>query len=447
MRLVNRKPGLLAVAALLGVLAGCATPTAAPSPGGQGGAGSTPVVPCATGDVETCYSGPEGTAGVGICKTGTRACSAGVWMPCDGEQTPGTETCNREDDDCDGVADGVSLDLGDTCETGLLGVCAKGAPSCKDGALRCTPLQKPSVEVCDTLDNDCDGYSDDGAIGNDEMCDTGELGRCASGVTVCTSVGAMICSSFFSPSPETCDGVDEDCDGVVDNDVSGLGQACNTGLKGACGPGKTACVKGLVKCVSPKPAAETCDGVDQNCDGIQDDDVCATVYLQAVADATNSFWKPDKNDGSVEEMILLPKITDVFLRFDLTSVPGNVKILSARLEATVYIGDWYSSDHWVYTHLVPDDTWGEHQITWSNKPQSEENALGAWFVKEKWLEYEPFVNADPLLIAPVEEALDSDKLISFRLRSGGADVDVFSREWAADVAQRPRLVVQYADKP
>lgn len=64
-----------------------------------------------------CYTGPEGTVGVGICIPGEAMCQAGVWghenentglfTPnyCKGEITPQTEICNGQDDDCDGVVD------------------------------------------------------------------------------------------------------------------------------------------------------------------------------------------------------------------------------------------------------------------------------------------------------------------------------------------------------
>jgi hypothetical protein len=63
-----------------------------------------------------CYTGPEGTIGVGICIPGELTCDAGVWgnysdtanfTPgyCKGEVTPQPEICNGEDDDCDGEVD------------------------------------------------------------------------------------------------------------------------------------------------------------------------------------------------------------------------------------------------------------------------------------------------------------------------------------------------------
>jgi len=62
----------------------------------------------------SCYTGPAGTQGRGVCRAGTQACSAGRWGACGGQVLPRAESCNRADDDCDGrVDDGVcAMDAG-----------------------------------------------------------------------------------------------------------------------------------------------------------------------------------------------------------------------------------------------------------------------------------------------------------------------------------------------
>jgi len=54
---------------------------------------------------QACYSGPAGTNGVGECHAGSQVCVAGAWGACQGEVTPAVEVCNGLDDDCDGIAD------------------------------------------------------------------------------------------------------------------------------------------------------------------------------------------------------------------------------------------------------------------------------------------------------------------------------------------------------
>lgn len=105
-----------------------------------------------------CYSGASGTEGVGTCLAGTETCTAGVWGPCVGEVVPSGEACNLEDDDCDGPVD---EDLGDiTCG---IGACVATAAACTGGNPGvCTPLTPPSLnDPCDGIDNDCDGAVDE----------------------------------------------------------------------------------------------------------------------------------------------------------------------------------------------------------------------------------------------------------------------------------------------
>jgi len=63
------------------------------------------------GDVDeslsrACYSGSPGTEGVGVCHGGTQTCTDGEWAPCSGEVIPQGEVCNLLDDDCDGAVNG-----------------------------------------------------------------------------------------------------------------------------------------------------------------------------------------------------------------------------------------------------------------------------------------------------------------------------------------------------
>ncbi len=61
---------------------------------------------CVTGSVKTCYSGPQGTQGQGICREGIQVCQQGVWGACLLQVLPSTELCNNGiDDDCNGKID------------------------------------------------------------------------------------------------------------------------------------------------------------------------------------------------------------------------------------------------------------------------------------------------------------------------------------------------------
>ncbi len=55
---------------------------------------------------QDCYTGPDGTKGVGLCAAGAQACTDGAWAECSGEVTPSVEVCgNSKDEDCDGASD------------------------------------------------------------------------------------------------------------------------------------------------------------------------------------------------------------------------------------------------------------------------------------------------------------------------------------------------------
>lgn len=72
---------------------------------------------------------------------------------------------------------------------------------------------------------------------------------------------------------ETCDGLDNDCDGDVDEEVGGSGIQCDTALPGICELGSTRCIAGEFVCSPQFPAeAEVCDGLDNDCDGDVDEE-------------------------------------------------------------------------------------------------------------------------------------------------------------------------------
>jgi hypothetical protein len=74
---------------------------------------------CAAGATRSCYGGPPGSAGVGICHAGTESCVAGKWSgTCVGQQLPLAETCNGLDDNCNNVPDDVS-GVGTDCSGGV----------------------------------------------------------------------------------------------------------------------------------------------------------------------------------------------------------------------------------------------------------------------------------------------------------------------------------------
>lgn len=136
------------------------------------------------------------------------------------------EVCDGIDNNCSGAVDEGNPGGGTSCSTGQLGVCSAGTTQCVGGAIICVPNQSATAEVCDGLDNNCNGTVDDGNPGGGFACNTGQPGVCATGTTQCVS-GALICVPNQSPSTEVCDGLDNNCNGTVDD---GAASSCNDGL-------------------------------------------------------------------------------------------------------------------------------------------------------------------------------------------------------------------------
>ena len=165
---------------------------------------------------------------------------------------PGAEElCNGVDDDCNGDTD---EDLG-VVFCGM-GECLIILPACQGGEWKdCVP--HPSVdEVCDGLDNDCDGATDE------ELPDiTCGLGPCQNTVSGCVDHKVPPCTPLELGVPEICDGLDNDCDGVVDEDLPAL--TCGSG---PCQNTVEACVGGVTQaCIPFAPPPGTCNAPPAPC--------------------------------------------------------------------------------------------------------------------------------------------------------------------------------------
>jgi hypothetical protein len=258
------------------------------------------------------------------CPAGT-SCTGGACVADPGTCTPVAEVCNGFDDDCDGLVDevgctcpegqtlcgavcvdaqfdevncggcGMLCALGETCLGGVCtgGVacasaadCDDGDPAtsdvCLDGTCAHEPACVPSIEICNGVDDDCDGLVDDGVhcdppCVSDADCDDGRFcttESCVSGACVvlpdipcddgdpatfdvCDEATDTCTHGSCVPVPEVCNGLDDDCDGVVDE------EGCT------CAPGETLCGAVCVDtgfdesncgaCGVACPAGQTCE--------------------------------------------------------------------------------------------------------------------------------------------------------------------------------------------
>ncbi len=223
-------------------------------------------------------------AGEGACRAaGALRCSADLMdMTCSAvARDPGPETCNGIDDDCDGTSDESFEALFAPCSDGVGSCRRQGFRTCSEDGLEvvCSAVAvEPSEETCNGLDDDCDATTDEGFVDVNTACSVG-IGACRrSGVNQCTADGASVtCGARAGePSDELCNGLDDDCDGRTDETFDDLNQACSVGL-GSCRVfGVTECADegdAVVCPVEPAQAApESCNELDDDCDGQTDED-------------------------------------------------------------------------------------------------------------------------------------------------------------------------------
>ncbi|MFT7580642.1 MAG: hypothetical protein ACI9MR_002315, partial [Myxococcota bacterium] len=163
---------------------------------------------------------------------------------CDACVVPQPEICDGIDNNCDGTIDAADPELViPVCEE-TLGVCAgalkpttlcqgdAGWAICGDGDYANHafphPYEPGGETTCDFRDNDCDNSVDED-LGLAESC-TGGVGACMfTGTLQCDAGGGVSCVANIAPAPmaETCDAIDNDCDGEVDEGAEG-GSVCPT---------------------------------------------------------------------------------------------------------------------------------------------------------------------------------------------------------------------------
>lgn len=186
------------------------------TPGGQS---------CRPGSQSRCFDGPDQAFGRGICRAGERVCSPeGFWGPCKHQVLPmAQERCNGQDDDCNGVIDDGFPRVGSTCSRGKGECLRQGVYRCGPQGTRAqcsAPKLAPREEICDGKDNDCDGEIDEaGTQKVGEACSSGRPGPCAEGRFHCQR-GRLSCVPRRSPTHEICNRIDDDCNGHVDDNCS-----------------------------------------------------------------------------------------------------------------------------------------------------------------------------------------------------------------------------------
>lgn len=240
------------------------------------------------------------------------------------EQNCEPEICDGIDNDCDDKTDEDFI-VGGECNVSE-GVCkAFGRYICNHfGSLVCNAEPKDFLktqEICDELDNDCDGEIDEEAInccmpGQAKECST-DIGECIKGFQVCDEQRAWQPCAGKMPKLEICDELDNNCDGQIDENFDLSTDKNNCGECGiVCGSANTseiACANGHCalkcqplafdlnqinqdgcECVIQNSGIEICNQIDDDCDNLINDN-CQSVVLYFTFDEFDNNRFLDKS--------------------------------------------------------------------------------------------------------------------------------------------------------
>ncbi len=259
------------------------------------------------------------------------ACSASTPVSDDdagadgGPCVPIAEVCNGEDDDCDGDID-EGEDGGPLVRSCPSNPCG-GIETCEDGRWGRCSVPPPSEEVCDGADNDCDGAIDEGLpeLTHYRDFDGDGFGSPFDEIETCREAppgyvdNDLDCDDndpeVHPDAEERLDGIDNNCDGVVDEGpcgcIPGDVQLCGEGGDtGECEWGRQVCEEhpgGGCLTWGPceggvRPTDEVCDGLDNDCDGMVDE-VCTPddpvrCWLVAPLDGQLALLEVDMDAGT-----------------------------------------------------------------------------------------------------------------------------------------------------
>jgi hypothetical protein len=210
-----------------------------------------------------------------------------------------TEACDGLDNNCSGAADEGFADLdGDGAADCVdLDDDQDGDPDVTDCKPQNPAISHAALEVCDGVDNDCDaqideGYPDFDLDGIRDCVDPDDDNDGDPDAADCAPMNPAISHA----ATEVCDGIDNDCDGAIDegaadNDHDGIGDCVDPDDDNDGDPDLTDCAQ--LNAAISHLALEACDGIDNNCDGQKDEG-----YPDNDLDGLRDCVDPDDdNDG------------------------------------------------------------------------------------------------------------------------------------------------------
>ncbi|MBR58115.1 MAG: hypothetical protein CMH54_08855 [Myxococcales bacterium] len=291
------------------------------------------------GSEAQCWCGPQGnynSTNDNDCNDGEYAIRPGIAEDC---TTSFDDNCNGDNNEVD--SNNCGLFYLDEDQDGhgndtVSGIClcyadaaafftAVNQDDCNDSEATAYGGPSPYPEICDDIDNDCDANTDEGEsvpgctsyyFDNDEdgygdsvapqvkcLCDPGHIPKFTSLVaTDCvdtdTSIHPTAPDGAGTGSALSCNAVDDDCDGLTDEDITYLDLGVSRTFGDPCGTG--ACAGGTVQCAAGGAAlfcttdpsnssAEVCDGVDNDCDSETDAEDAADLLAFDGQDCENQI--------------------------------------------------------------------------------------------------------------------------------------------------------------